>query len=251
MEKLKPNELGPTLTLAKLYESQNQIIDALVTYKKLYFTKPEDETQQKISELQKMLVNSGEVGEPVKSIFTDKEIVDFMILSKGKYIEYQEALESDMPLSEFPEELDVQENEIPEEPVVGNDTKPVKPEVVSKIAESVDAVESADDEDVLAELEGNEETSLDIAKLLSQPETEESTNDEKPKENIVFKTGKVKSDTIVEHSAMPLISNLLSGMLHCQIGEVSEKMIKHFGKNKKIGEISIFELLGFIQDLRN
>ncbi len=239
MEKLKPNELGPTLTLAKLYESQNQIIDALVTYKKLYFTKPEDETQQKIKELQELLVSSGDLSEPVKSIFTDKEVGKFMILSKSKYNEYQEALESDMPLSEFPEELDVQESEIPEEPVVAAENMVAtdnKADNSSFDPKKNDAFEEADNDD---------ETDLDIASLLTNQKQEDVVEESKK----VAEPAKMKVEPKVIKQAIPIMNNLFSGILHCKVGDLADKMEKHFGKQKKIGEISIFEMLGFIQDL--
>ncbi len=240
MEKLKPNELGPTLTLAKLYESQNQIIDALVTYKKLHFTKPEDETQQKIKQLQELLVNSSELSEPVKSIFTEKEVGNFMILSESKYSEYQEALESDMPLSEFPEELDVQENEIPEEPVeVSEKMVPVNKKVENS---SYDP----EKDDAFAELESDDETDLDIAKLLTNQQDEV-----KEQEPTVKQSVKANVEPEVIKQAIPIMNNLFSGILHCKVGDLAEKMEKHFGKQKKIGEISIFEMIGFIQDLKN
>ncbi|MCK4695258.1 MAG: hypothetical protein KAT74_05835, partial [Candidatus Cloacimonetes bacterium] len=45
----------PTLTLAQLYENQNQFLDALVIYQKLMKTKPSDELQNKINELKEKI----------------------------------------------------------------------------------------------------------------------------------------------------------------------------------------------------
>lgn len=118
----------PTITLAELYENQNQYIDALVIYKDLYKDDPTEELQSKIDELKDKIFkeNTLEYSTIIDKIFTEEEKRIFHILPHDQFKAYKES-QADLKNEEtYPEELievkkeeaapvDIIESEIEEE----------------------------------------------------------------------------------------------------------------------------------------
>ncbi|MDP8268408.1 MAG: hypothetical protein P9L97_06750 [Candidatus Tenebribacter davisii] len=97
----------PTITLAELYENQNQYIDALVIYKNLYRENPSEGLQNKIEELQNKIFkeNTLEYSTIVDNLFTDEEKRIFHILPHDQYKAYKDS-QADIKCEEtYPEEL--------------------------------------------------------------------------------------------------------------------------------------------------
>lgn len=110
----------PTITLAELYEGQNQYVDALVIYKNLYKENPNEELQNKIDELKEIIFkeNTLEYASITDKLFTDEEKRLFQILPHEQYKAYKDSITELDNQETFPEEL----SEIPdEEPVVTED----------------------------------------------------------------------------------------------------------------------------------
>ncbi|MDA3814425.1 MAG: hypothetical protein PF570_09265 [Candidatus Cloacimonetes bacterium] len=161
----------PTITLAELYENQNQYIDALVIYKNLHRDDPTEELQSKIDELKDKIFkeNTLEYSTIIDKIFTDEEKRIFHILPHDQYKAYKES-QADLKNEEtYPEELievkkeeavpvDIEEPEIEKEktPDIGDTTDlEVKREAEDSI-EIEDALNSDDINDELIEKDTKE-----------------------------------------------------------------------------------------------
>ena len=124
----------PTITLAELYENQNQYIDALVIYKKLYKDNASEELQNKIDELKDTIFkeNTLEYSTIIDKIFTEEEKRIFHILPHEQYKAYTES-QAELKYDEtYPEEL----IEIKKEENILND--PGKLEIKEKIIPDYD-----------------------------------------------------------------------------------------------------------------
>lgn len=111
----------PTITLAELYENQNQHIDALVIYKNLYKENPTEELKIKIDELNDKIFNENslEYSEIINKIFTAEEKRIFHILPHEQYKTYTESQTEITNEETYPEELTEEKEDevIPEEAV--------------------------------------------------------------------------------------------------------------------------------------
>jgi hypothetical protein len=106
----------PTITLAELYENQNQYIDALVIYKNLYKENPTEKSQNKIDGLKDKIFNDKTLkySTIIDKIFTEEEKKTFHILPHEQFKAYTES-QAEMKNEEtYPENL----TEIKEEDVI-------------------------------------------------------------------------------------------------------------------------------------
>lgn len=112
-----PDLLHPTRTLAELYESQNQLLDALVVYQKLMHLQPSPEIENKITELKLKIFNDKEmVYNPViEQIFSKEERILFNILPHSYYKKIQSTL--NQPKLDSMEDL----SEVDNEPVISEE----------------------------------------------------------------------------------------------------------------------------------
>ena len=76
------NDLNPTITLAQLYESQNQIKEAIDIYKRLLKISPDDEIKEKIASLSELLLEKvgGDYSEIIRKIFSREELQYFRVI---------------------------------------------------------------------------------------------------------------------------------------------------------------------------
>lgn len=78
------NDITPTITLAELYESQNQLLDALNIYQKLQKMSPSEKIQEKMEALSEHLMTQKKFkyNELTRTIFSEAELKYFRIISK-------------------------------------------------------------------------------------------------------------------------------------------------------------------------
>ncbi len=108
------DKAAPTITLAELYENQNQHIDALVIYKNLFKENPTNELKNKIEELKIKIFqnNTMEYSSIIDKIFSEEEKRNFHILPHEQfktYIDSQVNLENE---ETYPEDLNATEEEV-------------------------------------------------------------------------------------------------------------------------------------------
>ncbi|OQX70657.1 MAG: hypothetical protein B6D62_03935 [Candidatus Cloacimonas sp. 4484_275] len=88
-------EIKPTVTLAQLYESQNQFVDALLIYRKILASNPENREiiEGKIKALEaKIFSKQQQEYDPlINKIFSAEEKEYFAILSHHAYKEYSKS----------------------------------------------------------------------------------------------------------------------------------------------------------------
>ena len=90
-------EIKPTVTLARLYETQNQFVDALLIYRKISAANPGNrEIIEKIKILEKKVFSKQEEEyDPlINLIFSAEEKEYFAILSRHAYKEYLKTSEN-------------------------------------------------------------------------------------------------------------------------------------------------------------
>lgn len=186
----------PTITLAELYENQDQYIDALVIYKNLNKENPTEELQNKINELKDIIFreNTLEYSTIIDKIFTEEEKRIFHILPHEQYKAYKES-QADLKNDEtYPEELTAIEEEdiTPDEelkPETENETleieDPIEPEIEpeeKEIFEQENTVNKVDDiEELIIDEEDEPKTEAEIVPEINEletPEIEETTEPE-------------------------------------------------------------------------
>lgn len=129
MEKIiKKESIAPTLTLAQLYDSQNQLFNALHIYNKLLGIGDDSEINQRINGIYEKLVNKefDNYQGFLKQIFSKEDLVKFRILTDNQHLEYVKSIQ------ELESENEDNENEKDEEISSEVEVAPVevKPEVV-------------------------------------------------------------------------------------------------------------------------
>lgn len=85
----------PTVTLAKLFEQQEQYVEALALYQLLFIKFQDNNFLSKISELKENIFanNNEEYHQMIISLFTDDERKQLQILPHSQYSDYKEAYE--------------------------------------------------------------------------------------------------------------------------------------------------------------
>ncbi|MCF7813753.1 MAG: hypothetical protein K9N40_04675 [Candidatus Cloacimonetes bacterium] len=89
-----PDQLNPTITLAELYESQDQLLDALMVYQKLLHRKPSTELEEKILDLKKKIFADDEMqyNPVIEQVFSQEERLKFNILPHSCYKNFKSSL---------------------------------------------------------------------------------------------------------------------------------------------------------------
>jgi hypothetical protein len=89
-EKIKKESIAPTLTLAQLYDSQNQLFNALNIYNKLLGVGDDTEINQRINGIYEKLVDKefDNYQSFLKQIFSKKDLIKFRILTNSQYSDY-------------------------------------------------------------------------------------------------------------------------------------------------------------------
>lgn len=194
------DKVTPTITLAKLYENQNQNIDALVIYKNLYNENPTDELKTKIDELKDIIFkeNTLEYSAITDKLFSEEEKRLFHILPHEQYQTYQES-QSDLKNDEtYPEELtgnkkeDVETEEIETEEIVDEIDEPLQPEDKDQIEledpnedelpieklDEIDEEELAPEENDIPDEQELEIKSEESTEIEPEPDIEEQIEDD-------------------------------------------------------------------------
>jgi hypothetical protein len=150
-----------TLTLAKLYESQNQLLDALLVYEKLHKKSSDEELEEKIIELREKIFNENtdSYDHLINNIFSNDDKAKFKILPHSQY---QQRLEENTTMSNdetFPEDLLSEPKETAEEPVAEVIEQPEDSEINTQYTEFTQEIpEMTDERDGFLPFEDNTET---------------------------------------------------------------------------------------------
>lgn len=99
------NNITPTITLAKLYESQNQFIDAIQIYTKLLELNPSDEIKTKVETLTNKIYTLivKNYNRQINTIFSKFELKYFKILPNKEFLHSSETTEIEKE-KDIPEE---------------------------------------------------------------------------------------------------------------------------------------------------
>ncbi len=97
----------PTLTLAQLYEKQDQLLDALVIYQQLINKEYSEELDDKIKDLKNKIFNDGalEYSPAIDKIFTTEDKKNFKILPHDEYEAFIESQAQHNNEETYPEEM--------------------------------------------------------------------------------------------------------------------------------------------------
>lgn len=122
IEEINKNEIAPTLTLAKLYESQNQLFDALAIYDYLMGISPRDDIRQNRETLLDKIFSEDKLKyHPlITDLFGQDELKYFNIIPKDKYQTYIQTYKSGTNLK-FPDELEIEDDETHENEIIPNE----------------------------------------------------------------------------------------------------------------------------------
>ncbi|MCD4828757.1 MAG: hypothetical protein K8R90_04930 [Candidatus Cloacimonetes bacterium] len=87
-------KLGPTLTLARLYESQQQFLDALAIYRRLHQERGSEEAAEKIAELEERILSEKSLAYDtiITTIFTREELKRFKVLPHDRYTAWRKSM---------------------------------------------------------------------------------------------------------------------------------------------------------------
>ncbi len=112
------DKIVPTITLAELYESQEQLLDALVIYQDLMKKKPSDKIQKKIDELKEKVFNdsSFEYSHLIDKIFNIEEKKRLKVLPHKQYVTFNESLKHYKNEETYPEEMMEEKTGLSEQP---------------------------------------------------------------------------------------------------------------------------------------
>ena len=167
----------PTLTLAQLYEKQNQTLDALVIYQQLLNKEYSDELDEKVKDLKNRIFNDSslEYNSVIDKIFTTEDKKNFKILPHDEYEAFIESQAQHKNEETYPEEMlqeQAQKADITE--LSTDDIHESEQELEEKPTMEVATTET---EDIASEPETEKEESEPFSETQSESETI-SMNDE-------------------------------------------------------------------------
>ncbi|MBT3169438.1 MAG: hypothetical protein HN952_00825 [Candidatus Cloacimonetes bacterium] len=99
--------LKPTITLAELYENQNQIVDALQIYTSIFGENKDEKIKEKIEELKSkiFLENIDKYHKIIRTIFSNEEMKTFNILTKKQFDEFSKSKINNNNRETYPDEI--------------------------------------------------------------------------------------------------------------------------------------------------
>jgi len=110
-------KIPPTITLAQLYEAQQQFFDAFLIYKKIYEQNPSEEIQERMTRSQNRIFMDSNIvyNNVINKIFTQEDKELFRILPEDNYNDYQgKKNESDQDIDFVEEEFEEDEYDMSE-----------------------------------------------------------------------------------------------------------------------------------------
>lgn len=237
----------PTITLAELYENQNQYIDALVIYKNLYKENPAEKLQSKVDELKDKIFNGNtlEYSEIINEIFTAEEKRFFHILPHEQYQAYAESQTELNNEETYPEELtEVKKEEVSHEEFAPEEIAPAendKPEIAEKETieiydELEDDISLEIDEDVLDNLGENETLTEEKEEVIDTKKIEQSEDSE------------AEIEPIVKPQEKNNVLDLLTKLSKLKPDIVERVLKENVGADTSISEIKLSDL-NFVVEL--
>ncbi len=100
------NKIPPTITLAQLYEAQQQYFDAYLIYKKIYETNEDESILERIEKSKsKIFIDPNmHYHSLIDNLFSTDEKAAFKILPNENYLNYQKSLINEIEETEFIED---------------------------------------------------------------------------------------------------------------------------------------------------
>ena len=196
----------PTITLAELYENQNQYIDALVIYKNLYKENPTEKLRNKIDELKDKIFkeNTLEYSKLIDKIFTEEEKRIFHILPHEQYKTYIESKAEIKSEETYPEEL----TEVKKEEVAADETE--EPEIKEKTPDIDNTLEPETEikEEESIELENTIEINDTAEELIEDKKDELIPEDDKILENDEEETPEIEEEELITEKKEEMIPEI-------------------------------------------
>ena len=161
----------PTLTLAQLYEKQNQTLDALVIYQQLLNKEYSDELDEKVKDLKNRIFNDSslEYNSVIDKIFTTEDKKNFKILPHDEYEAFIESQAQHKNEETYPEEM------LQEQAKKANITEPLTddiPESEQELEEEPTMeVSPGETEDITSESELQEEDTESFSEIEEESKT--------------------------------------------------------------------------------
>ena len=161
----------PTLTLAQLYEKQNQTLDALVIYQQLLNKEYSDELDEKVKDLKNKIFNDSalEYNSVIDKIFTTEDKKNFKILPHDEYEAFIESQAQHKNEETYPEEM------LQEQAKKANITEPLTddiPESEQELEEEPTMeVSPGETEDITSESELQEEDTESFSEIEEESKT--------------------------------------------------------------------------------
>ncbi len=237
----------PTITLAELYENQNQHIDALVIYKNLCKENPTEELQNKIDELKDKIFNENtlEYSTIIDKIFTAEEKRFFHILPHEQYKVYTES-QAEMKNEEtYPEELtEVKEGEVAHEEVVPDEIeKPETEEDTPEIDNTLEPDIEVEEEDSIEEKK--EKLTFEDEKIpeIDEEESDDIGNELEPEEEIKEEETIEIDDELEDDISIDIDEDVSE--------ELEENETKHEPKNNLDDDASFDDLMENLTEKEN
>ncbi|MCD4797265.1 MAG: hypothetical protein K8R49_08895, partial [Candidatus Cloacimonetes bacterium] len=192
------DKIVPTITLAELYESQEQLLDALVIYQDLMKKEHSDKIQKKVDELKEKVFNdsSFEYSHLIDKIFNIEEKKRLKVLPHEQYETFNESLKHHKNEETYPEEMiekkpDLSEQPETQEPEPEDNTfeQPVEPgkkpeELDPSIEDTEEITEKSPEIEEEKQIEQEKEEEKVIPEETYEPEQKIETEieEEKPEE---------------------------------------------------------------------
>ncbi|MBC8415108.1 MAG: hypothetical protein ISS80_07560 [Candidatus Cloacimonetes bacterium] len=161
----------PTLTLAQLYEKQDQLLDALVIYQQLINKEYSEELDDKIKDLKNKIFNDGalEYSPAIDKIFTTEDKKNFKILPHDEYKAFIESQAQHTNEETYPEEI-LQEKA--QKTTITKSLTDDIPESEQELDEEpTTEVASDETEDIISEPELQEEETESFSEIQDESET--------------------------------------------------------------------------------
>ena len=144
------SNIAPTLTMAQLYEAQEQYFNALKIYKELQDQDYSEEIEDKITSLNEKInkQNKKKLDETIIQIFSEAEIEKFNILASDLYQQFEKSNKSEDEDIEDELEEEIDEDELYDEPEIEDEPENIRNYQLKKPLKTQPIKETKDSKDI-------------------------------------------------------------------------------------------------------
>ena len=216
-------KITPTLTLAKLYESQKQYFDAFTIYSKINIKNPSEDISDRIKALEEKIFTENQLSYNtlISKIFSEEDKKKFKLLPEDNYLKYRNRMDDEDEEDETVEFVkeDFEENE--------NDMTD---------AEEIE-VRYFEEEPIQMEIPES------IIKKVNAQNTDHGVNT--PKNNPIFNTEfdslliditNIKTQVIKSQKTSEI------ELLNLTVSEFAQFIINKINKDKRLAELTLLEI---------